>query len=108
LIGRQLGHPPKTGKVKLDSGERNLIERKFAQTKTGYGLGLIKGRLQGTSESWVSMIILVRNLVGIGAESLFFVMFLNRITEEINVLFFESLSIWAMRKSPRNRLLMTY
>jgi hypothetical protein len=72
LIGRQLGRPPKTGKVKLDPGERNQIEGKFGQGKTRYGLGLIKARLQGTSESWVSMIILVMNLVRMGSESLFY------------------------------------
>jgi hypothetical protein len=70
LIGSQLGRPPKTGKVQLDPGERNPIEGKFGQGKTRYGLGLIKARLQGTSESLVSMIILVMNLVRMGSESL--------------------------------------
>ncbi len=110
LIGRQLGRPPKTGKVKLDPGERNPIEGKFGQAKTRYGLGLIKARLQGTSESWVSMIILVMNLVRIGSESLllFFVMFLGRIKEEINEMFLENSPIWSGRNHPRYRLLMTY
>jgi hypothetical protein len=34
LIGSQLGRAPKTGKVKLDTGERNLLEGKFGQGKT--------------------------------------------------------------------------
>jgi IS5 family transposase len=42
LIGRKLGRPPKSGKEKLDPGDRNPIEGKFGQGKTRYGLGLIK------------------------------------------------------------------
>jgi hypothetical protein len=45
LIGRELDLPPKTGKVKLDLGERNQIEGKFGQGKTRYGLVLIKGKV---------------------------------------------------------------
>jgi hypothetical protein len=91
LIGRQLGRPPKSGKVKLDPGERNPIEGKFGQGKTRYGLGLIKARLQGTSESWVSMIILVMNLVRMGAKSslLFFVLLIERIADVIEQIFEE-------------------
>ena len=63
LIGRKLGRPPKSGKEKLDTGNCNPIEGKFGQDRSRYGLGLIKPRLQGTSESWVSLIMLVMNLV---------------------------------------------
>jgi IS5 family transposase len=34
MIGRQLGRLPKTGKAKLDPGERNPIEGKIGQGKT--------------------------------------------------------------------------
>jgi hypothetical protein len=110
LIGRQLGSPPKPGKEKLDRGERNPMQGKFGQGKTRYGLGLIKARLKGTSESWVSMIIMVMNLVRMGSESLLllFVMFIDRIKEEINEMFLENSPIRAGRNHPRYRLLMTY
>jgi IS5 family transposase len=51
LISRKLGRPRKSGKKKLDPGDRIPIESKFGQGKTRYGLGLIKARLQETSES---------------------------------------------------------
>ncbi len=35
----------------VSTGERSPIEGKFEQAKTGYGLDLIKSRLQETSES---------------------------------------------------------
>lgn len=44
-------------------GERNPIEGKFGQAKRGYGLDKIEARLAVTSESWISTIILVLNLV---------------------------------------------
>jgi hypothetical protein len=47
----------------LSPGERNPIEGKFGQAKTGYSLDRIKARLQGTSETWIACIILVHNLV---------------------------------------------
>jgi hypothetical protein len=60
-------------KVHLSPGERNPIEGKFGQAKTGYGLDRIKARLQGTSETWIACIILVLNLVklaGVGIPCL--------------------------------------
>ncbi len=66
LICRQQGRQPKNGKVKLEPGERSPIVEKFGQSKTRYGLGLIKACLQGISKSWVSKIILVMNLVRMG------------------------------------------
>jgi len=47
----------------VSPGERNLIEGKFGQAKTAYGLNRIKARLRTTSESWIASIILVLNLV---------------------------------------------
>jgi hypothetical protein len=62
LLAKPLGRPSAV-KVHLSPGERNPIEGKFGQAKTGYGLDRIKARLQGTSETWIACIILVLNLV---------------------------------------------
>jgi hypothetical protein len=57
--------------IHVSPGERNPIEGKFGQAKTGYGLNRIKARLRDTSESWIAGILLVLNLVKLaGAASL--------------------------------------
>jgi len=56
--------------IHVSPGERNPIEGKFGQAKTGYGLNRIKARLQGTSESWIATIILVLNLVKLAGVAL--------------------------------------
>lgn len=50
-------------KNKQESAERNHIEGKFGQAKNGYGLNKIKARLQNTSESWVSCVFFIMNLI---------------------------------------------
>ena len=62
LLAKPLGRPSAVT-VHVSPGERNPIEGKFGQGKTGYGLNRIKARLQGTSETWIACIILVLNLV---------------------------------------------
>ena len=62
LLAKPLGRPSAVS-IHLSPGERNPIEGKFGQAKTGYGLNRIKARLKGTSESWIASIILVLNLV---------------------------------------------
>ena len=72
LLAKPLGRPAAV-KDHLSPGERNPIEGKFGQAKTGYGLDRIKARLQGTSETWIACIILVLNLVklaGVGIPCL--------------------------------------
>lgn len=72
LIAKALGRPPAVP-IHLSPGERNPIEGKFGQAKTGYGLNRIRARLQGTSETLIASIILVLNLVklaGLGSLSL--------------------------------------
>lgn len=72
LLAKSLGRPSAVS-IHLSPGERNPIEGKFGQAKTGYGLNRIKARLKGTSETWIASIILVLNLVklaGLGALSL--------------------------------------
>ena len=56
--------------IHVSPGERNSIEGKFGQGKTGYGLNRIKARLKGTSESWIATIILVLNLVKLALQAL--------------------------------------
>lgn len=75
LIAKPLGRPSSDPalSIHVSPGERNPIEGKFGQGKTGYGLNRIKARLKNTSESWIALIILVLNLVklaGVAAPSL--------------------------------------
>jgi len=56
--------------VHVSPGERNPIEGKFGQAKTGYGLNRIKARLKGTSQSWIATIVLVLNLVKLAGVAL--------------------------------------
>ena len=69
LIAKPLGRPPAV-QIHLSPGERNPIEGKFGQAKTGYGLNRIKARLKGTSETWIACIILVLNLVKLAGAAL--------------------------------------
>lgn len=69
LIAKPLGRPSALS-IHVSPGERNPIEGKFGQAKTGYGLNRIKARLQGTSESWIATIILVLNLVKLAGVAL--------------------------------------
>jgi transposase, IS5 family len=75
LIAKPLGRPSTDPalSIHVSPGERNPIEGKFGQGKTGYGLDRIKARLKNTSESWIALIIMVLNLVklaGVAAPSL--------------------------------------
>lgn len=69
LIAKPLGRPPALS-IHVSPGERNPVEGKFGQAKTGYGLNRIKALLQGTSESWIATIILVLNLVKLAGVAL--------------------------------------
>jgi len=62
LIAKPLGRPSAV-KQHVRPGQRNPIEGKFGQAKTGYGLDKVKARLKDTSQSWIASIILVLNLV---------------------------------------------
>ena len=42
---------------------RNHIEGKFGQGKNGYNLNKIRARRRDTSESWISAILFVMNLI---------------------------------------------
>ena len=69
LLAKPLGRPSAL-QNHVSPGERNPIEGKFGQAKTGYGLNCIKARLKPTSESWIASIILVLNLVKLAGVAL--------------------------------------
>ncbi|NMH84033.1 IS5-like element ISBco3 family transposase [Heyndrickxia coagulans] len=68
LSGPRLGRPSKTEDKTLervarqDASERNAVESKFGEGKRKYGLGLIRARLQETSETVVALQFLIMNL----------------------------------------------
>jgi hypothetical protein len=83
LTAEPLGRKPKQKptqyqktKRKKEYAERNHIEGKFGQGKNGYNLNKIRAKLIDTSESWVSCIFFVMNLINyqrkISFGSLFF------------------------------------
>lgn len=67
LHAKPLGRP-KAVEAHVSPGERNPIEGKFGQAKTGYGMNRIKARLSQTSESWIASIIMVLNLVKLAGQ----------------------------------------
>ena len=69
LMAKPLGRPSAV-QHHVSPGERNPIEGKFGQAKTGYGLNRIKARLKETSESWIACIFLVLNLVKLAGAAL--------------------------------------
>ena len=58
LLAKLLGRPSAV-QFYVSPGERNPIEGKFGQAKTGYGLNRIRARLKGTSETWIASTFLV-------------------------------------------------
>ena len=65
LLAKPLGRPTAVKQEHVRPGERNPIEGKFGQAKTGYGLDRIRARLSQTSLSWIASIVLVLNLVNL-------------------------------------------
>ncbi len=55
--------PTKKAKRKKEAAERNHIEGKFGQGKNYYGLNNIRAKLKATSETWISCIFFVMNLI---------------------------------------------
>jgi len=69
-VGKPLGRPPKQElnayqkrKLKKERNQRNLIEGKFGQAKNAYGLGNIKAKRSDTSQSWISAVFFIMNLI---------------------------------------------
>lgn len=67
--GKSPGRPSKKDsyyqrrKKKKENNQRNHIEGKFGQGKNAYGLKNIRARRDDTSESWISNIYFVMNIV---------------------------------------------
>jgi transposase, IS5 family len=75
-VGKPLGRPPQEQlnphqkqRQREERNQRNLVEGKFGQGKNGYALNNIKARRQDTSESWISAIFFVMNLVTLFKEA---------------------------------------
>lgn len=68
-IAKPLGRPPAVP-IYVSPGERNPVEGKFGQAKTGYGLNRVKARPKETSEPWIACIFLVLNLVKLAGVAL--------------------------------------
>lgn len=76
FVGKALGRPKKMEakqkrSLEKEMAQRNLIEGKFGQGKTAYGLQKIKARLKNTSESWIMSIYFVMNLLRLVEKSFF-------------------------------------
>ncbi|WP_227002721.1 IS5 family transposase [Salicibibacter kimchii] len=83
LTGPKLGRPPKQASKeqnqieKQDAADRNAIEGKFGEGKRTYGLGLIRACLRNTSETVISLQVLVMNLSKDLREHSFFIFFMD-------------------------------
>ena len=72
IVGKPLGRPKaikltayEKSKRKREQNQRNLIEGKFGQAKNKYGLKKIRAKTKATSESWISAIFFVLNIVNL-------------------------------------------
>jgi len=95
LHAKALGRPGKEALYNhVRPGERNPIEGKFGQGKVGYGLDSIKAKLKTTSESWITTITLVLNLVNL--TRLASHCFYRRILIEIKLLICPNYWSWSL------------
>jgi len=96
ITAKPLGRKPKQKptqyqktKRKKEYAERNHIEGKFGQGKNGYNLNKIRAKLINTSESWVSCIFFVMNLINYQKKTSFGYVFFNiwcKTTYTLNIL----------------------
>jgi len=93
IVGKPLGRPKKEKlsayqkrKLKKERNQRNLIEGKFGQGKNAYGLSKIRARRSDTSESWISAIFFIMNLITlskIAEKSGFFYAFIKKLFSKL-------------------------
>ncbi len=104
LLAKPLGRPSAMS-IHVSPGERNPIEGKFGQAKTGYGLNRIKARLQGTSESWIATIVLVLNLVKLAGVALLYpiINFYQSFSARLLKILFQDHSIFSKQISLSNQ-----
>jgi hypothetical protein len=67
LLGKPLGRPKKDAVLdkkltRADEIDRIEVERKFSHAKGSFGLGLIRARLRGTSQTAIALSILALNI----------------------------------------------
>jgi len=102
LAAKPLGRPSaKAVENHVRPGERNPIEGKFGQAKNAYGMNRIRARLKDTSQSWITSIILVLNLVKLAGHALLCLSF--SAWERLNYSIFESLERIIDTLTPRNQ-----
>ena len=99
-VGKPLGRPPKQElnayqkrKLKKERNQRNLIEGKFGQAKNAYGLSNIKARRSDTSQSWISAIFFIMNLITlskIATKYAVFCAFFEKHTKNMFVMIFKT------------------
>jgi hypothetical protein len=71
LLGKPLGRPKKDAVIdkkqtRADEIDRIEVERKFSHAKGSFGLGLIRARLQTTSQTAIALSILALNIAQAG------------------------------------------
>ena len=78
LLGKPLGRPIKDAaadkkQTRIDEIDRIEVERKFSHAKGSFGLGLIRARLQTSSQTAIALSILALNIAqaGLGLRTLF-------------------------------------
>jgi len=93
ITAEPLGRKPKQEptqyhrtKRKKEYAERNHIEGKFGQGKNGYNLNKIRAKLINTSESWVSCIFFVMNLINYQKKISFGSVFFHFLSKKIGTL----------------------
>lgn len=107
IVGKPLGRPPKQEltayqkrKIRKENNQRNHVEGKFGQGKNAYELNKIRAKRRDTSESWVSAIFFVMNLVRLCKVAKYFLLYLKtRITVLFGLINEVQLSIIRNRKS---------
>ena len=100
LSGPKLGRPAKDAQVqaeqkkveKQDHGERNAIEGKFGEGKRVYGLGLIRTRLQTTSETTIALQMVIMNIEKILRDT--FLSFFHRPITKTECFFFLKFKVY--------------
>ena len=83
-MGKPLGCPPRQEltayqkrKIRMENNQRNHVEGKFGQGKNGYEHNLIRAKRSDTSESWISAIFFVMNLVRLCKVAKYFLLYLK-------------------------------
>ena len=114
ITAKPLGRKPKQEKTayqkakhKKEATERNHIEAKFGQGKNGYKLNNIRAKLIDTSESWVSCIFFIMNLINYHKKVIFVTVFkqfsakIIRIVQQIRILKIELSKLLKMKNNTK-------